>query len=86
MNCLHCKGVIPLVKSLSRRKTPFCSSVHEEAYRAELQRLMLARLMETGERYTSSRVRHLAPTFTAVNRQEKEERCTALALRTLATT
>jgi hypothetical protein len=82
MNCLQCKDAVPMVRSLIRRRIPFCCDAHRDAYQAETQRLMLARLMETRDRYAKGRTREVG---LATQRQilPQEEICTGIALRTL---
>ncbi len=51
MKCLFCEGGVPLLQSLFQRKSPFCGDTHRRAYFDRSQKLMLARLMDTSERY-----------------------------------
>jgi hypothetical protein len=84
MNCLQCKAAVPMVRSLIRRRVPFCCDAHRDAYQAETQRLMLARLMETLDRYAKGRTREVGLSRQRESRPQ-EEICTAIALRTLLT-
>lgn len=56
MKCLFCENPVPLVQSLVQRGSPFCSDSHRGAYRADTERLMLARLKETLKKYNRTRV------------------------------
>lgn len=73
MKCLFCDNPVPLVQSLVQRGVPFCCDGHRQAYHADTQRLMLARLMETRKRYghvRTERLKPAEPTYEPANQME----------------
>lgn len=56
MKCLFCENPVPLIQSLVQRGVPFCSDGHKKAFHMDMQRLMLARLMDTLKRYPPARI------------------------------
>ncbi len=74
MKCLFCENPIPLVQSLVKRGVPFCCDGHREAYHADTQRLMLARLMETLKRYGQARIAEVEPVYEPVNSPHHDHR------------
>jgi hypothetical protein len=83
MKCLFCESAIPLVQSLRHRKVPFCCDAHREAYHTETQRLMLARLRETLNRYSNGRPQEVMASYQL--RNEPQEVYTAIAIPSLVT-
>jgi hypothetical protein len=52
--CLFCKQKNSIIRRIYSRSR-FCSTAHEDAYALDTQRLMLARLMESGATYSKWR-------------------------------
>jgi hypothetical protein len=52
MNCLICRSAIPLVHRFVKADLYFCSDAHRSEYQVENQRLMIASLLETRNKYS----------------------------------